>query len=113
MTEAARLLVLKDVIGELERRGKTITRSESTLLTVDGVWVGVWVMPIMKRGAISKCVMRLGFGPHIIEEHELKLGPAGLADKIEAWLSINSEASLKRSATPKPVLAKGTSDVQE
>jgi hypothetical protein len=74
MTEAARLLVLKDVIGELERRGKTITRSESTLLTVDGVWVGVWVMPIMKRGAISKCVMRLGFGP----AHHRRT-------RIEAW----------------------------
>lgn len=96
MNEASRLLVVRSIAEELNRRGHKTDMIETQLNTVDGVWVGVWVMPVIKKGRYHKWLLRIGFGP-TIEEHDPTLGPVVLADKVLSWLSIHTEASLKLS----------------
>lgn len=96
-----RMLVVKTIAEELQRRGHQTSMIEAHLNTVDGVWVGVWVMPVIKKGKVSKCLLRIGFGP-IIEEHDATISPVVLADKVLSWVSLHREASLKRSNS-KPV----------
>lgn len=105
MLDARQQTTVEKVASILTQRGHRTCMIYNQLNTVDGVWVGVCILP-RKEGKAKKNAFyaRIGFS-ELYDEYPnaFDADPEKLADWVLAWKDQNAEASLARSRTEVPV----------
>ena len=80
------------IAAELKKRGHKVSQTAAQINMVDGVFVGVWLMP--RR---TKFILRVGFADNLLEWQEPDVKNVGkLTDWVLEWLKKNRAASVAR-----------------
>jgi hypothetical protein len=90
--------LIRRIEEAIKQKGFPVRRDGGLITHVNGVYVGVWVMPV---GRTAKTVLRIGFAPLVQEYAQPHAArPEELARWVLDWVARNGDASRKREATP-------------